>query len=66
MLRLMTHMPVQYLDQGPRGVRRLPCCCQGFASVAGGQRTDGLGAMTAVQHAQYIGGGVRRGEQVFW
>ncbi|MNZ98690.1 hypothetical protein D3C78_1179870 [compost metagenome] len=66
MLRLLAHMPVQYLDQGPRGVWRLPRCYQGLAGVAGGQRTYGLGAMPAVQHAQYVGGGVCRGEQVFW
>ncbi|MOA09418.1 hypothetical protein D3C78_1292450 [compost metagenome] len=64
-LRLLAYMPVQYFDQGLRCVRRLRCCCQGLDGVAGGQRTYGLGAMSAVQHVQHVGGGVCRGEQVF-
>ncbi|VVO41804.1 hypothetical protein PS691_05812 [Pseudomonas fluorescens] len=64
-LRLMAHMPLQHLDQGPRSVRRLRRCYRGLAGVAGGQWTYRLGAMAAVQHMQYIGGSVRRGEQGF-
>ncbi|MNI84917.1 hypothetical protein D3C73_1418620 [compost metagenome] len=64
-LRLMAHMPFQHLDQGPRGVRSLPRCCQRLTGVAGGQLAYRLGLISTVQHTQHIAGGVRRGEQCF-
>ncbi|MNP12727.1 hypothetical protein D3C76_1049770 [compost metagenome] len=62
LLRLMAHLPLQHLDQGSRGVRRLLHCYQ---SLAQRQRACRFGATLSVQYAQYIGGSFCRSEQAF-
>ncbi|MDT4842044.1 hypothetical protein FQZ97_759250 [compost metagenome] len=60
---LMVRMPVQYIDQGARGIRGLPLDAVGRDGIHHGSRLARAAGGTAAQYLQHIGGRAGRGEQ---